>query len=64
LGFSFYVQHFGNYNRLYGSLATLIVLMLWIYVNAWVILIGFELNSALYVKRSLGSSLGSVGHGT
>jgi len=56
LGFSYYVQHFGNYNRLYGSLATLIVLMLWIYVNAWVILIGFELNSALYVKRSLGSS--------
>ncbi len=55
LGFSYYVQHFGNYNRLYGSLATLIVLMLWIYVNAWVILIGFELNSALYVKRSLGS---------
>lgn len=58
LGFSYYVQHFGNYNRLYGSLATLIVLMLWIYVNAWVILIGFELNSALYVKRSLGSSNG------
>jgi len=56
LGFSYYVQHFGNYNRIYGSLATLIVLMLWIYVNAWVILIGFELNSALYVKRSLGSS--------
>lgn len=58
LGFSYYVQHFGNYNRLYGSLATLIVLMLWIYVNAWVILIGFELNSALYVKRSLGSRNG------
>jgi membrane protein len=57
LGFSYYVQHFGNYNRLYGSLATLIVLMLWIYINAWVILIGFELNSALYVKRSLGASL-------
>ena len=57
LGFSYYVQHFGNYNRLYGSLATLIVLMLWIYVNAWVILIGFELNSALYVKRSLGSRM-------
>lgn len=55
-GFSYYVEHFGNYNRLYGSLGTLIVLMLWIYVNAWVILIGFELNSALYVKRSLGLS--------
>jgi len=56
LSFSYYVQHFGNYNRIYGSLATLIVLMLWIYVNAWVILIGFELNSALYVWRSLGVS--------
>ncbi|MBM3917925.1 MAG: YihY/virulence factor BrkB family protein [Sphingomonadales bacterium] len=56
LGFSYYVQHFGNYNHLYGSLATLIVLMLWIYVNAWVILIGFEMNSALYVRRSLGET--------
>jgi len=54
MGFSYYVQHFGNYNRLYGSLGTLIVLMLWIYVNALVILIGFELNSALYVRRNLG----------
>lgn len=63
LGFSYYVQHFGNYNRLYGSLATLIVLMLWIYVNSWVILIGFELNSALYVKRSLGASKDASGSG-
>jgi len=46
-GFSFYVNNFGSYNKLYGSIGTLIVLLLWIYFNAIILLIGFELNTSI-----------------
>ncbi|MGQ9848069.1 MAG: YihY/virulence factor BrkB family protein, partial [Bacteroidales bacterium] len=44
LGFSYYVNHFGQYNKLYGSLGTIIVIMLWMYFNSFALLIGYELN--------------------
>jgi len=44
IGFSYYVNNFGQYNKVYGSLGTLIVLMLWIYFNSLALLIGYELN--------------------
>jgi len=47
LGFSFYVNQFDSYNKLYGSIGTLIVIMLWIYFNAIIILLGFELNASI-----------------
>ncbi len=47
LGFSNYVNHFGKYNKFYGSLGAIIVLLLWIYFLAIVLLIGFELNSSV-----------------
>lgn len=50
-GFSFYVDNFGNYNKVYGSIGTLIVLMAWIQINCMIILIGFELNASLAVLR-------------
>lgn len=46
-GFMFYVNNFNSYNKLYGSIGTLIVIMLLIYINAMVILIGFELNVSI-----------------
>ncbi|MBI3501156.1 MAG: YihY/virulence factor BrkB family protein [Bacteroidetes bacterium] len=53
LGFTYYINHFGKYNKLYGSIGTLIVVLLWIYFNAMVILIGFDLNvSILEAKRN------------
>lgn len=48
-GFSFYVDNFGNYNKLYGSIGTLIVLMVWLQLNCMIILIGFELNASIVV---------------
>lgn len=45
--FAYYVTHFGSYDRLYGSLGTLIVLCLWINFNSMLILIGFELNASI-----------------
>lgn len=47
LGFNYYIENFGQYNKLYGSIGTLIILMLWINLNAIVLLIGFELNASI-----------------
>ena len=49
--FSFYVDNFGSYNKLYGSIGTLIVLMIWIQLNCLILLIGFELNAGIAVLR-------------
>ncbi|POY36302.1 YihY/virulence factor BrkB family protein [Solitalea longa] len=52
--FAFYINRFGNYNKLYGSIGTLIVIMIWLYINSMIILIGYELNASIELsKRSL-----------
>ena len=54
LGFSYYINHFSQYNKIYGSIGTLIVLMIWLYLNSLIILIGFELNASVDLsKRSV-----------
>jgi len=45
--FSYWVNHFGQYNELYGSIGTVLILMLLIYFNSLVLLIGFELNVSI-----------------
>lgn len=53
-GFSFYINHFASYNKVYGSIGTLIVVMIWLYLNSLILLIGFELNASVDVsKRSV-----------
>jgi membrane protein len=47
LGFAYYVNNFANYNKLYGSLGTIIVIMLWIYFNTLGLLMGYELNNTI-----------------
>ncbi len=47
LGFSYYINNFGQYNKLYGSIGTVIVILLWFYFNALSLLIGFELNVSI-----------------
>ncbi len=42
--FSFYLENFNSYNRLYGSIGTLIAIMVWIYLIALILILGFELN--------------------
>lgn len=53
VGFSYYVNNFGQYNKLYGSLGTIIVCMIWVYINSLILLIGFELNASIAVQRDL-----------
>lgn len=46
-GFSYYVNNFGTYNRLYGSIGVLLVLMLWLFILSLILLVGFEMNAAI-----------------
>lgn len=53
-GFAYYINNFGTYNKLYGSIGTLIVMMIWMYINSLIILVGFELNASIELsKRSI-----------
>lgn len=45
--FSWYAKEFGNFNKTYGSLAAIIVLMTWLYLSSFVILLGGEVNAEL-----------------
>lgn len=51
-GFSFYADNFAAYNTIYGSIGTVIAFMLWIQINCFVLLVGFELNAGIAVIRS------------
>ena len=53
LGFSWFVNNFGKYNALYGSIGSIIVLMVLIYINSLVLLIGFELNVSIRSLKSI-----------
>lgn len=51
LAFSIYVNNFGRYNALYGSIGTVMVLMALVYINSLVLLIGFELNVSIHTLK-------------
>ena len=51
LGFGFYVSNFGNYNAAYGSLGAVVVLLTWLWLSAYMILLGAEFDAAL-INRS------------
>ncbi|HEY4799591.1 MAG TPA: YihY/virulence factor BrkB family protein, partial [Bacteroidia bacterium] len=51
IGFAYYVNHFGKYNKLYGSIGTLLVILLWIYFNSLVLLVGFDLNASIHQAK-------------
>ena len=53
LGFSTFVNNFGRYNALYGSIGTIIVLMALIFINSLVLLIGFELNVSIKSLKAI-----------
>lgn len=57
--FSLYVERFGSFNETYGSLAGVIVFMLWLYLTATVVLLGAELNSELERQTRADTTVGT-----
>ncbi|MCE3279197.1 MAG: ribonuclease BN/unknown domain fusion protein [Bacteroidetes bacterium] len=51
--FAYYVNNFGEYNKLYGSIGTLIVIMMWIYINSLILLLGFDLNASIHTAKNI-----------
>jgi len=51
LGFNYFIENFSQYNKLYGSIGTLIIILVWIDFNCLQLIIGFELNSAIEQAR-------------
>lgn len=51
LGFSIFVNNFGTYNKVYGSIGATIVTMVWIQLNCLIILLGYEINASIALNR-------------
>ena len=53
IGFTSFVNNFGRYNLLYGSLGTIMVIMVMIFLNSLVVLIGFEFNLSIHTLKKI-----------
>jgi membrane protein len=51
-GFSIYLQYFSTYNKIYGSIGTVMVVMLWFYLNSYILLLGFDINASIANAKS------------
>ncbi len=54
--FSYYVSHFGNFNKTYGSLGAVVILILWFYVSTYIILLGAEINAEMEHQTQIDST--------
>jgi membrane protein len=58
IGFSWYAANFGSYNKTYGSLAAIVVLMFWLWLSAAIILIGAELDAEMEHQTARDTTVG------
>lgn len=56
--FSWFVSNFANYDKTYGSLAAVVVLMLWLLLTSYVVLLGAEINSELELQTARDTTVG------
>lgn len=47
IGFNYYISYFSQYNKIYGSIGTLMIILIWMYFNSIILLTGFELNASI-----------------
>jgi membrane protein len=59
LAFSFYVSHFSKYNKTYGALAGVIILMFWLFLTAFVVLVGAELDTEMELQTARDTTAGA-----
>jgi membrane protein len=59
-GFSFYVSHFANYDKIYGSLGAVIVLLFWLYLSFYIVLLGAEINAELELQTAKDTTSGAA----
>ena len=64
VGFRSYLQHFGNFATIYGSLGVAMALLVWMYLISLVVLVGAEFNALLYPRAMLGKELTAINHRT
>jgi len=57
-GFSTYVANFGSYNATYGALAAVVVFLLWLYLLAYLLCLGAELNAELEKQTAVDTTVG------
>ena len=53
IGYAVYVENFANYNEVYGSIGALILIMVWLQINSFIILLGYELNASIAINRDI-----------
>ena len=58
IGFSIYVRNFGNYNAIYGSLGAVIILLFWLWLSAFIVLLGAEMNAEMEHQTRLDTTTG------
>ena len=58
MAFSYYVEHVGQYSVLYGSIATVIVVLLWLYMSGQILVLGAEFSAALIDRETTAAPLG------
>lgn len=58
IGFSLYVRHFGTYDKTFGSLGAVVILLMWFYISAYVVCLGAELNAELERQTHRDSTIG------
>ena len=49
--FSYYINNFAQYNQIYGSIGTLIIILLWMYFNSIILLTGFEIDASIMASK-------------
>ena len=58
-GFSWYVEHFGSYNKTYGSLGAIVGFMTWIWLSSTVFLLGAQINAEMETQTDRDSTVGA-----
>jgi membrane protein len=58
-GFSFYVSNFAHYDKTYGSLGAVIVLLFWLYISFYIVLLGAEINAELELQTAQDTTRGA-----